>query len=1173
MSQLTSPTATEIRRELEELVFRDLLGPAAGPDEEIDEMRVSDRYIVGMLASKKQSCRAEEQDELAVDGMDSVEEGATDPGSLPIETLIPSSFGFTFAVEREAKAIRITARWGNYIRTDSEFLQNEKTGAPKKVWKRVPIEGVSPPIPLKVGLIENWIVNPEQGDVYVRGVIRDLGHLWIVSVFLVNEQTAPLQLADSTWLFQPELIVESPDGDAIFRKRAYHRDKNRIDPLTYDEEETLDMVYRNHVEFAVGHGISVHAETSPNDPKQAVRIRTVAIPAYEVPKQTPPTVEDNPDLAGLVLDMKELSETADPEFKNKLGVITDAYRKWIENEQRKIDDPNFDLKDYRPVAESAVKECETILRRIQEGIDLLASNPIAAEAFRFANQAMWKQRVHTLLSLQKRRDGTANIEELDLPQNRSWYPFQLAFVLLNLPGLTDLHHSERAESDKAIADLLWFPTGGGKTEAYLGLSAYTMGVRRLQGEIGGRSGEPGLAVLMRYTLRLLTIQQFQRATALICACEVIRREEVKKWGNTPFRIGMWVGMRITPNTTEQSNEAIRQKHDWQASAFSNVGTPAQLTHCPWCGCEIQPGKHIRVDENRKRTILSCGDPLGRCEFSQKKSPHEGIPVLVVDEEIYRNPPALLIATVDKFAQMPWKGAIQTFFGQITGLCPRHGFRSPEIEDADSHPQKREYPAVKTVDHALLRPPDLIIQDELHLISGPLGTLVGLYETAIDQLCSWEVDGKKVRPKVIASTATIRRASEQIKSIFYRSVQIFPPQCTEIQDNFFSIQRKPGEEYPGRRYVGICAPGKRNKAVLIRVYVALLAASQKLYENYGVCVDPWMTVAGYFNSMRELGGTRRLVDDDIRTRLEDMDKRGLARRYLNVVEELTSRKGATDIPRVLDRIESVFEPERGKKRKNKNGKKETTPFPIDVLLATNMISVGVDVQRLGLMVVTGQPKTTAEYIQATSRVGRKFPGLICTIYNWARPRDLSHYETFEHYHATFYKHVESISVTPFAARALDRGLTSILVSLIRLAGQDFNENKQAGELESNHFFVKAAIDAIVNRATGVLGDSQIGEEIKKMLNLKIDLWLKEARNTAGGRILGYEKREKAGEKEGVVVNLLQSPSLDRWDEFTCLTSLRDVEPAVSLIFNDYGLDEGSSACEANTTESCETGVSP
>jgi len=336
-----------------------------------------------------------------------------------------------------------------------------------------------------------------------------------------------------------------------------------------------------------------------------------------------------------------------------------------------------------------------------------------------------------------------------------------------------------------------------------------------------------------------------------------------------------------------------------------------------------------------------------------------------------------------------------------------------------------------------------------------------------------------------------------------------------------------------------------KAVQIRVYTAFLAAAQQLYEKYDVAADPWMTLVGYFNSMRELAGSRRLIEDDVRSRLRDTDKRGLARRRRPFLEELTSRRGSAEIPQILDRMEIPFSAEAEQLRKETNRGRP----PLDVLLATNMISVGVDVKRLGLMVCLGQPKTTAEYIQATSRVGRRAPGLVCTIYNWARPRDLSHYETFEHYHGTFYKHVEALSVTPFASRAIDRGLTALLVALVRHPDELFNENGQAEHIDVQHEIVKNAVARIVKRAANVSGDHARGESVKKQLAARLDHWKAEAGKTGVGSRLGYKSQ-----RDGVTRGLLNYAGGGRWDDMTCLNSLRDVEPTVNLVFHDGGLDD-------------------
>jgi hypothetical protein len=1145
---LSAPSPLQLRAELDQLVRQDLLGPAGGPEEEIEEPNVRGRYIVGLLAPKGQTVIPDEEEPLAVDGADESQDGKADTAVAQTASMLPSSIGLTFSVDPDVTAIRVAARWGRYQRARSESLPPDDKGNPPLVWKRQPIEGVTE-MSLQNGELKPWSPDPDNGEVYVRGLCRQRDGAWTVTLFLVNAQSEPEQNKDAAWLFQPELIVSAPENNAgnqaIFVKRQLPDDLNSHD----DEDRAMQMLYRREVEFAVGHGVAVHAEPAWDSWERAAVIRTEVIPSYEVEQMEPPTAEELPQLSQAELDMKKLAEVEMGGYTAVLSPLTQAYDEWI-NRQAQRARLLADLSGFRSQASNALENCRQALTRIEAGIALLDRDPQAAVAFRFTNQAMWQQRVRSIYAAQIRQGQAANLDEIDRPRNRSWRPFQLAFVLLNLPGLVDPTHPERSDPTQAYADLLWFPTGGGKTEAYLGVAAFAMAIRRLQNFSAGQdvdalSGHAGVTVLMRYTLRLLTLQQFQRAATLIAACEMLRRADPAQWGAEPFRIGLWVGKNSTPNWTQDAAEAVKRDHGmWQGRAAGGKGTPHQLTNCPWCGHLIDPGKNIRVEtyeQGRGRTFQYCGDPLGRCPFSFKQSPDEGLPIVVVDEEIYRRLPTLLIATVDKFAQMPWKGATQMLFGRVSGYCPRHGYRSPEIEDADRHPKKGYLLAVQSQAAAPLRPPDLIIQDELHLISGPLGTLVGLYETVVDDLCSWQLNGQTVRPKVIASTATIRRAANQVNSLFLRQVKIFPPAAVEAEDNFFARKRPSSNESPGRLYLGLCAPGTRLKTLLIRAYVAYLSAAQTLYERYGQSADPWMTLVGYFNSMRELGGMRRVVDDAVRTRLYRMDRRGLAPRSVWSVEELTSRKNAADIPQILDRLEIPFVPQAEQK---KTGKR-----PLDVVLATNMISVGVDVGRLGLMVVASQPKATAEYIQATSRVGRRFPGLVCAVYNWARPRDLSHYERFEHYHATFYQQVEALSVTPFSARALDRGLTGILAAALRLPGEDFNANENAGRLAHDHEFVTMAVTAISQRAGLVSGSQETEELVRRMLQKRLDEWLARAQATTGGAILGY-----AGRKDGRTRGLLKQPAEEDFNLFTCLNSLRDVEPNVALILQEQGMDD-------------------
>ncbi len=1152
-----------LRQLLKMAVIDDLLGPANGPEEEIVGMSVRDRYLVGKLSPKVPPNSSEQpdipdpedmpnpeelqpqinDDHVDVDHQgpgvidDQDEEESTDNNIALNQSLVPSSIGLTFCIDSDAEKIEVVASWGRYEREVSETAVHKKTGKPLRCWKRYPAGG-SQTIPLTPGEIEPIPLDDHTPDVVLQGkVYGEVGKRQrLVALFLVNNQIKPDTNQDATWIFQPELIVRDPEGRAIFRKRPVHDVGNEDDP-DQAERIALEMVYRNRVEFAIGHGVSVHATTADNDPLHATEIRTTVVPQYEVPvTETPGSEpEDRPVMRQIVqcgfLDMNRLAEMPTEELVAALSLLTDDYTAWIAEQRSRI---GSDVVGFDRAAGEALDRCGDVLERLREGIGVLETNEQALTAFRFMNRAMAAQRVHGVYSLAQRRGETKSVDDYDIPKNRTWRPFQLAFVLLSIPALADPTHEDRTQPVDAIADLLWFPTGGGKTEAYLGASAFAIGIRRLQGEVGGYDGTRGLSVIMRYTLRLLTIQQFQRAAALICAMETIRRSDPKQWGTTPFTIGLWVGQSTTPNTTAQSNIAVENERDGKFAS----STPAQLTTCPWCGSEIAPGREIKVDKERGKTIIYCGDRKGRCEFSKTKAQGEGLPVVVVDEEIYRRPPSMLIATVDKFAMMAWKGESRNLFGYVSKECPRHGFLLPDAKCTGKHTKSGILPATTVRQVKKLRPPDLIIQDEFHLISGPLGTLVGLYESAVDELASWKLDGKTIKPKIVASTATVRKADSQINNVFLRKVSIFPPHGLDIKDNFFSVQRST-QEKPGRQYMGICSPGSSRPAVLIRVYVAFLSAAKALFDKFGEAADPYMTLVGYFNSLRELGGMRRLAEDDVQTRsyrvkMSDVLRPGLAQRSIRNIDELTSRVSSKDIPKKLDQLEIKF------KENWEKGEVQST----DVVLATNMLSVGVDVNRIGLMVVNGQPKNTAEYIQATSRVGRAFPGIVCTVLTWSRPRDFSHFETYEHYHACFYKHVESQSVTPFAPRALDRGLTGTMVSLMRLENEALNANEGAAamalpDVQKEVAFVPDELSARAWRTK----DKEAGEIVKKMVDERLDLWAKEARKP--GRTLGYEKRSK----QGTVAPLLKKPGFALWDELTVPQSMREVEPGVRLILEE------------------------
>ena len=887
-----------IRELLQLAVMDDLLGPAGGPHERIVDMGVRDRYLVGKLAPREAA-------QGGIEGLegplanDEVEEptdpkapGQHEPGAefgtatgrvepesdaadeidaASNQSLVPSSLGMTFCVDGDAERIEIEVRWGRYERSDEHEIyrtrKNKETGAEEqtkaKVWQRIPCGGKLV-LPLTEGVIPHQAPDKSYPEVRVQGSVRakNANGDRLVTLFLVNAQEEPETNRDSAWVFQPELIVRSEaeaPKRAIFRRRPV-LDADGMDP----ERESLEMIYRNRVEFAVGHGVAVHAETA-DDVTLATEVRTIVMPQYEVQVTETPGLDpaDRPAMKEMVssglLDMQRLATLDIDPLVDALNLLTKDYAAWIDEQRARV---GVDVLGYDAQARQAMDRCQEIHTRLQQGIDTLKSDERALAAFRFANRAMATQRVRSQYALEIRRGKDVTVDQFDVLKNRSWRPFQLAFLLLSIPSLADPTHPDRVQPVEAYADLLWFPTGGGKTEAYLGVAAFTMAIRRMQGNLGGYDGSRGLAVIMRYTLRLLTLQQFQRATALICAMEVLRREALAKGdeslGAEPFTIGLWVGNKVTPGTTEDSHRAIediRNPGKYNAGAAS----PAQLTSCPWCGSEVAPGRDVEVDKGRGRTFVYCGDKKGRCDFSKGKSsklPHPGIPVLVVDEEIYHRPPTMMIATVDKFAMMAWRGQVRTLFGRVGQECERHGLLWQGADCNGNHQAGKGLSATKVKNISPIRPPDLIIQDEFHLISGPLGTMVGLYETAVDELCGWKLGEHTVKPKIIASTATVRKAREQVNNVFMRRVSVFPPHGLDVEDNYFSVQR-PIEDKPGRRYLGVCSPGSSRPAMLIRVYTAFLTAAQALFDRFGEPADPYMTMVGYFNSLRELGGHEAL----------------------------------------------------------------------------------------------------------------------------------------------------------------------------------------------------------------------------------------------------------------------------------------------------------------------------
>ncbi|WP_405799034.1 helicase-related protein [Streptomyces sp. NBC_01506] len=949
-----------MRDELVTQLRKDLLGPGRD-DEVLTQDPPITAYPIGVLFPRPSTEAAEEEfasrraeddgpDDVPVLRGRDIEDTGPDLGVALANNRRPSSMGLTFAVDPAvSRTIVVTAEAAVYDPIDpqgrpisAKRAEARSTSEQSEHWRRRLL--ALRPVTIDVTRPGMYRPDPLGDQVELRALVRRPSgpdHTVTVTLTLINEKrVGERELQDAFSLYQPRLTVTCPAGERAFVERP--ATQGPVD----SEQSVSRLLHRHAPTFAVGHGCAADWDWtpppvgSPPAERSAVKeVRTEFVPAHDVL-----LTDSNPEIDDSALTMHGLGTGADSQVLAALEDLMAGYEKWIERRDREATALNGT--SFEAAAVEQVEQCRVALGRMRAGIHVLSTEADAMKAFRLANLAMARQRA---------RGEWIRNERVGSPDDRAgrWRPFQVSFMLLCLEGIVDPEHG-----DHEIADLLWFPTGGGKTEAYLGLIAFTTFLRRMRLNERGA----GVTVLMRYTLRLLTLQQFERATALICAMECIRLDDEATLGGEPISIGMWVGQSATPNTLSVADASLA---DLRSGKTLQEKNPVQLHACPWCGTRLDAYQY-EVDEEAHRMYVRCPD--GSCDF------RNGLPVHLVDEAVYHARPTLVIATVDKFAAMPWRERTAALFNR---------------DRSDGTP-----------------PPELIVQDELHLISGPLGTLTGLYETAVDLLSD--------RPKVIASTATIRRAADQGKALFDRSVSQFPPAGLDARDSWFAVET-PRERKASRQYIGLLTPSTSQSTLLIRTYATLLHQAMRT-DTTDEVRDAYWTLVGYFNSLRLLAAAELQVHDDVEAYLEYLaDRDGVERRKIKEQTELTSRANSSEVPARLKQIERRLPHD------------ET----VDVLLATNMISVGVDVDRLGLMAVMGQPQTTAEYIQATSRVGRRHPGLVAVMLNSARSRDRSHYENFLHFHSALYREVESTSVTPFSARARDRGLHAVIVALTRL----------------------------------------------------------------------------------------------------------------------------------------------
>ena len=939
--------------------------------------------------------------------------------------------------------------------------------------------------------------------------------IYSVTVMLVNDTEGKPNGINC--LFQPNIFISTENNS--FRFFDYSEIANRA--FQDEEERMLAMQYRKKKVYGTGLGTSLNWEVGEGGKGY---ITSDFFPEVEIPAMNFDLPEEY-QIEKSTLSMKSLSDLESVPKEDtirRLNSFINAYGTWINGLEEKAETLD---EVFRESANKNISGCRDALVRMENGIKRLNSDDTAWISFRLANRAMYMQReqlrMQTDLSNVDRfpgdREVTERLENTDFtnsPDKHFWRPFQLAFLLMSICAIVDDN-----EPARDLVDLIWFPTGGGKTEAYLGLTAFTIFYRRL----AHQDVSAGTTVIMRYTLRLLAAQQFTRAATLICACEIIRRKSTERrsrgrlpnLGQEEISIGLWIGSDHTPNRNTGSKSAkdnLQKLSESRAFDLKNNKeryNKFQVLKCPWCGTKLVKevvqgrlvGKWGYMMRNNAHFYMAC--PQESCPFNDE------LPIQIVDEELYITPPTLLFGTVDKFAMLPWKKEIGAFFA----------------EDSPN------------------RTPELIIQDELHLISGPLGTMVGLYETVIDALCS----AKGVRPKIVASTATIRRAREQCSALYNREVVQFPAPGLDSDDSFFAkeaVISHPDGVF-GRTYIGLMPSGKTKAMMEVRTIAALMQEIN-IMDLPDEEKDKLWTLTVYFNSLKDLGKCSTLIDDDVKDFIKRMAYRlGTARdaRLIGRADELTSRVSTTELNETLDKLEKL-----NYSKENMENKR----YASNALLATNMISVGIDVARLNVMLLVGQPKLTSEYIQASSRVGRSFPGVAFTLYDGSKSRDRSHYEQFKAYHESFYRYVEPTGATPFSKPARDRALHAVVVSFLRHYIDTISGERTAGsfdrtEIESEINQIKQYIihrnSEITRRLDPDLADD--GNEI----DIEIDAFLDEWQDLASGwgpDDLYYGESFILRHPEETQRRLLKAFNSDKNDTAAkdTMTSMRNVDSTVA-----------------------------
>ncbi|UYM16234.1 DEAD/DEAH box helicase [Endozoicomonas euniceicola] len=1025
---------TKARLEFVNWVKQSLTGEKL-KDDLLFENNPFDRYTTGILYS----LGAEHETDDQLDEEETELENATSPKKTKYQP--PSSMGFSFYIDNTLESLRIFY----------SAVRFEDGGSPGNVrrWEKQPlVDDDGEEVEVLLNNSSQHIVCQDRARIDVT--VRPHGDGKIITVTLSNNQHFTVGEKEK---LRDELAKHSlfEAGLKCFLPEISLRNYPRVSKaLLTKEEQELELRYKDEHVYAIGHGVAVDWSFESG----GIELFSDFMPVVEVPQVTAKTGGKLTEV--LSFEFLKTIQSNNSVFE-QLDEFVDSYSEWIEAQEVIADSEEDDEQD---TAQRLISRMEIANSRMRSSISLMREDENAQYAFALANQAMLTQ---------MELNGANNPRD---PYN--WRPFQLAFFLMALESSIDEDNDYRD-----WVDLIWFPTGGGKTEAYLGVMAFVFVYRRLKYSSSGG----GTTAIMRYTLRLLTSQQFVRACKVVSALELIRRE-TPALGKEPYSVGLWLGGESSPNSFAQ---ALEQLNKGNFSKFI-------LRQCPWC-------RDAFTKSNYKATETSFHFTCNNQECAFGHEENNVLPFNVVDEALYTKPPSLLIATVDKFARLPWEDRASSFFG------------------GNTH-----------------RPPELIIQDELHLISGALGSIVGLYEVGFEAI----LVSRGVYPKFIASTATIRQASEQVRALFGRDMAVFPPVGLRQKDSYFA-REVPLSEKPGRLYIGYMAFSRQRQNCLEDLAAVLITAPQILFNDQSELKDSWWTQMVYHGSLKGVGNSRtnfqsgipriqhRLLLSDFLNEIDVLEpgiaellrankliqspsffngecskeiseNQDIARLYdqyfparkLNI-KSLTSNQTADANAKIFESLSSAYEEHDA----------------IDAALATNMVSVGLDEPRLALMVINGQPLTTAEYIQASSRVGRgKTPGIVFANYYKTQARSLSHYENFRAYHSSFYRFVEPSSLTPFTQQVRNRALHAALVAAVRHGEHGLIDNTDAEQFNSERPEVAKVIKQLKLRIKFALaGSKKSAKEVCEHLDRLIADWENE---TSTATNLRYKQHDNSTE---------------------------------------------------------------